>query len=168
MSEVEIAVLGVARLRELAARIRVEGRKDLARQMASAISKGIDPLRDSIRASAAETMPRRGGYNATFTKSLRFRTSQGGSGDSARVSLASYGDGQSERRDIRALEAGRLRHPVFGRSRAGARKGERVANPWAVTSIRAGFWKRGTEGAMDESVKALDHVLEEFTRRLAG
>jgi hypothetical protein len=111
-------------------------------------------------------MPRSGGYNAVFGKSLRFRVSKRLAGQTADVSLITYADGTSERRDIRALEDGRLRHPVFGRSRDGGRKGERVVNPWAVTKIRAGFHKRDTADAMDKAADALEDVIEDYAQRL--
>ena len=165
---VEVRVKGAAALHRAAAQIRAEGRKDLAKEMSKALSKAIDPVRESIRQSAGEVMPRSGGYNAVFEKYLRFRTNRTNRANEASVNLATYADGASERRDIRALERGDLRHPVYGRSRPGARKGERIANPWAVTSIRAGFWQRGTDGALDEAQEALETVIEDLAERLAG
>lgn len=164
----EVRVDGAAALHRVAAQIRAEGRKDLAGEMSRALSKATEPIRKSIRASADETMPREGGYNALFDKSLRFRNSRKNRANQASVNLATYADGQSERRDIKALERGDLRHPVRGRSRPGPRKGERIANPWAVTKIRDGFWKRGTDGAMDEAQKELEKVIEGLAKRLAG
>jgi hypothetical protein len=164
----EVRVSGAANLHKVAAQIRAEGRKDLAREMSAALTKATEPVQRAIRASAGQTMPRSGGYNAAFDKSLRFRNSRRTGGSQASVNLATYADGASERRDIKALEGGNLRHPVFGRSRPGARKGERTANPWTVTSIRAGFWKRGTDGAMDEAQKQLETVIEGLASRLAG
>lgn len=163
----EVRVEGAAILRRVAAQIRAEGRKDLSRQMSDALSKATDPVRLSIRSSASEVMPREGGYQAAFDKSLRFRMSRRQGDSQASVSLTTFADGTSERRDIKALEAGKLRHPVWGRSRPGARKGERHANPWAVTSIRAGFWKRGTDKALDEAQKELENVIEDLARKLA-
>lgn len=163
---VEVRVTGAATLHRVAAQIRAEGSKDLSRDLSRALSKASEPVRQAIRASAEETMPREGGYNAVFLKHLRFRQTKRTGSSEASVLLATYSDGQTERRDIRALERGDLRHPVFGRSRPGRRKGERVANPWAVTSIRAGFWKRGTDGAADEAEKEVTRVVDEFAKRL--
>ena len=164
----DIRVLGAANLHKVAAQIRAEGRKDLAREMSAALTKATEPIRRAIRASADQTMPREGGYQAAFDKSLRFRNSRRNQANQATVNLTTYADGSSERRDIKALEAGRLRHPVFGRSRPGRRKGERVANPWAITSILAGFHKRGTDGAIDEAEQELVKVVDDLAERLAG
>lgn len=162
----EVRVSGAATLRRVAAQMRTEGSKDLSKAMSRALSKATDPLRESIRASALETMPHEMGYAAVFDKSLRFRLQQRGGGQSATVTLVTYADGTSERRDIKRLEAGTLRHPVFGRSSAGNRKGERRAHPWAVTSIRAGFHKRGTASGMDHAEKAMSEVVQDYAQRL--
>lgn len=163
----EVRVEGAATLRKLAAHIRAEGNKSLTRQLGDALSRAADPVREAIRKSADETLPHRGGYAETFDRHLKFRTSRSNKGeDETTVSLFTYAEGESERRDIRALEAGKLRHPVYGRSRAGGRKGERIANPWSVTSIRAGFWQRGTDHALDEAQKELQNVINEFADRL--
>jgi hypothetical protein len=164
----EVRVSGAATLHRVAAQMRAEGRKDLSRAMSDALSKAAEPVKREVRASAGETMPREGGYNAAFLKSLRFRVARKGGSNSATITLTTYADGSSERRDVNALEAGRLRHPVYGRSRPGARKGERHANPWAVTSIRAGFWKRGTDNAADESARQLESVIEDYAHRLVS
>lgn len=163
----EVRVDGATTLHRVAAQIRAEGRKDLATEMSRALSRAVEPIRKSIRASADQTMPREGGYQALFDKSLRFRNSRTNRANQASVNLATYADGEGERRDIKALEGGALRHPVYGRSRPGPRKGERVANPWSVTKIRAGFWKRGTDGAMDEAAEKLEEVIDGLAKRLA-
>lgn len=162
----DVRVEGAAELRRVAAQIRAEGRKDLGREMGRALARASEPLKAGIKQSAAATMPRSGGYAAAFDKSLRFKAQQKGDGASASYTLVTYADGTSERRDIRALEAGNLRHPIFGRSRPGARKGERTANQWSVTSIRPGFHKRGTKNAADEVEKQLGVVVTDFARRL--
>jgi hypothetical protein len=118
---IDVRVEGAAELRRVAAQIRAEGNKPLAREMGRALARASDPLKTGIRESAAGTMPREGGYAAAFDKSLRFKAQQRGDGATASYTLVTYADGTSERRDIRALEAGNLRHPVFGRSRARAR-----------------------------------------------
>lgn len=162
----EVSVSGGAQIKALADRMLRESRRDLTKEMGRALTRTVAPVKKSIAQSASATMPSSGGYRSLLTKSLRFRTSQRRSGQSAQVILRTFADGQSERRDIRSLEAGKLRHPVWGRSRPGARKGERVGNPWAVTSIRAGFHKRGTDGALDDMTNRLDEVVRDFTARL--
>jgi hypothetical protein len=169
MPGLELRIEGADALHKVSAQIFREGKRNIAREMGTALSKAADPLKVSIRASAAETMPKTGGYSGVFSKSLRFRLERRNGVQQASASLITYADGAGERRDIRALEAGRLRHPVFGRSRrvgSGIQKGNRKANPWAVTSVRAGFHKRGTAHAMDDAQKQLGKVIDDYAERL--
>lgn len=165
---IEVRIQGAVSLHRLAARMRAEGQKDLVREMGDALTKAADPLKAKIRVEASDVMPAEGGYKGVFDKSLRFRVQRKGANAESDVTLTTYADGKGERRDIRALNKGNLRHPVFGRSRPGKRKGERIANPWAVTKIRDKFWDRGVEGAADEVEKRMIEVVDRFAKRLLG
>lgn len=165
----EFRIDGAATLHKVAARMRAEGRKDLSRTMGRALSQAADPLKATIRTEAEAVMPKRGGYEAVFSKSLRFRLDRRNGSQSATVQLITYAEGAGQRRDIRALERGNLRHPVFGRShrlKKGVRAGNLRANPWAVTSIRPGFHKRGTAHAMEQAQKQLTKVISDYADRL--
>jgi hypothetical protein len=70
------------------------------------------------------------------------------------VRLTTYAKGKKERRDLPSMNAGRLRHPVFGRRSA---KGKRTRG-----HHRAGFYDRGTAKAADEAEKQLLVVLDDF------
>lgn len=163
------SITGRAELRRLAAQIKATGGKGLGRELAAALQEAGKPVAESVRRSAIATMPDRGGYRADISRSLKFRTTMRASARSAALTLTTYADGTKERRDIRALDAGRLRHPVYGRSRRikrGRRAGTAQPNPWAVTAIRAGLHRRGTDGAADEAAKAVGKVLDDFKARL--
>lgn len=151
-----VRISGGDDFKKVAAQLRTEGRKDLSRQMDKALEKALVPVQKSIKLESAQTMPKSGGYAGEMSRSLRFRSQKRTGGNSASYSLVTYADGKAERRDIRALEAGNLRHPVFGNR-----------NVWALTKIRAGFHKRGTDNAADEAVKQLAAVVEDFAHRLA-
>ena len=166
----EVRVRGSATLRRVADQMRTEGRKSLARQMGSGLTKALEPVKVSIAREADEVMPESGGYQATFSRALAFRMSRRNAGTSATVILLVHADGTKQRRDIRALNRGFLRHPVYGRTRRirrGPKAGTALLNPWSVTKIRSDFFRRGTDRALDESEKRLLEVVEEFAHRLA-
>lgn len=158
----DATVTGQAQLRKLAAHIRAEGDKGLGRELARALDKTVEPVKKAIAESASRTMP--SGYAPTLTRSLRHRRTLRAAARQASIRLATFAAGDKERRDLPALEAGNLRHPVFGRSRR-TRKG-RKANPWAVTKIRPGFHARGIEKAGDEAEKQVLAVLDDYAERL--
>lgn len=151
----EVSIEGAATLHRVAARMRAQGNKDLSKGMSAALSRAIEPVRVSINAEADAAMP--SGYKDLLTGSLRHRTSRRTSNNQARVILTTYADGKAERREIRSLEAGKLRHPLFGRKKR-----------WYVTSIRPGFHERGTENAAEESRDAMIGVVREYAAKLVG
>lgn len=159
---ISVQIGGIPEILKLSAQIKATGDKGLGRQMGRAISKAMDPVKGSITASAAQTMP--SGYGPTLTRSLKHRTAVRNTARTASVRLTTSAKGESESRDLPALEAGNLRHPVFGRSRP-TRRG-RKANPWALTRIRSGFHERGTRRAADLAEKALAGVRDDFADRL--
>lgn len=161
----EFRIEGAATLHKVAAQIYAEGRRNLAREMGTALSKAADPVKVSIRTAAEATMPKHGGYAGLFSKSLRFRLERRNGQQQATAQLITYADGTKQRRDIVALNRGHLRHPVFGRSHR-LSNGSRRTNPWAVTSIRAGFHKRGTDHAIEEAQKQLGKVVDGYAKRL--
>jgi len=151
----EVRISGAQDFKKLAAQIRTEGRKDLSRQLDKALARTVVPVEKSIKLESAQTMPKSGGYAGEMSRSLRFKTQKRTGGNSASYSLITYADGKAERRDIRALEAGNLRHPIFGNRKT-----------WALTKIRPGFHKRGTDNAADEAAQQMDEVVREFAARL--
>jgi hypothetical protein len=163
----EVSIDGAATLHRVAAQMRAQGNKDLSKGMSAALSRATNPVRASIDAEASAVMP--SGYRDLLTGSLRHRTSRRASNNRAQVVLTTYADGTKERREIKALERGILRHPVFGRSRrvkSGNRAGTILPNPWAVTSIRPGFHERGTENAADAARDAMIQVVREYAAKL--
>jgi hypothetical protein len=161
---IDARITGAQQLRAVAVHIRTTGDKGLGRQFGTALGKALDPVTKAIDASAEETMP--SGYAPTLTRSLKHRRSTRTDARQATVVLATYADGKKERRDLPALEAGRLKHPVFGRFRR-TRRGDLKPNPWVSQRIRPGFHERGTETAGDEAEKQILAVVDDFTQRLA-
>jgi len=165
----EARIDGSAALKAVASKIRAEGNKGLGREMSTALLQAARPVQASIRTEADKVMPSRGGYRAILSRSLKFRTSTRGAGRVASFRLLTYAEGTKERRDIRRLNLGELRHPVYGRSRRirrGARAGTILRNPWSVTRITPGFHDRGTADAADAAEEEMLDVLADFAARL--
>jgi hypothetical protein len=166
----EARIDGATALKQFADHLKREGDKGLAKQMSRALGKAVEPVKASIEAEAEKTMPSSGGYASLLTKSLRHRMSRRTGTREAQIRLTTYADGTEEKRDLPRLEKGELRHPVWGRSRKlkrGHRAGTIIRNPWAVTSIRPGFHRRGTDEAIDKAQDALLGVIQDYARRLA-
>lgn len=160
---VEVRIGGVAEILKLSKQIKATGDKGLGRQMSTAVTKAMEPVKLAITASAETTMP--SGYAPTLTRSMKHRVTTRASTRTASVRMVTTAAGEKETRDLPRLEKGELRHPVFGRVRR-TRRGLQK-NPWSTTRVEPGFHRRGTEDAADEAEKALGTVLDDFAARLA-
>jgi hypothetical protein len=149
----EVSIQGAAAYKRVAAQMRAEGNKDLSRKMSDALSRSLAPVRASIETEAGKAMP--SGYRGLLTGSLRHRMSRRNAGQTARIILATYADGKQERRDVRSLNKGVLRHPLWGRKKV-----------WYVTAITPGFHDRGVEDALEQAQDAMISVVEDFAARL--
>lgn len=163
----EIEISGAAKLTAAAKQIKAVGNRGLGTKMRARLQEAVKPIQDDIRAEVNSVMPKSGGYRETLSRTLRFRTSIKSSARSASVKLKTYAEGKAALRDIRTLDAaGKLRHPVYGRSRRtkfGVKK-----NPWAVTTIRPGFWTRPVNNAAPHVRAALGKVLDDVIAELKG
>lgn len=163
-------IQGAAQYRALARQFAAEGRKGLGPQLRRHLQAADREIEASIDRSAEATMPSRGGYRGVYTRSQRHKASIRATAHTAVLTITTFADGRSQRRDIRRLNEGQLRHPVYGRSRRlrrGRRAGTAIPNPWATTAIRPGFWTRPTAQAGPVIEKGFGRALDELTQRLA-
>jgi hypothetical protein len=148
---------GGDQLRKVVAQVRAEADKGLGKELSKALERAMVPVRQAIEVSAGEVMPKRGGYAGILTRSLKHRRTTRASSRDASVRLTSSAKGKVENRDLPSLNAGALRHPVFGRRKT-----------WTVTAIRAGFHDRAVEkagpGAEDEVLKVLDDFIDRLAK----
>jgi hypothetical protein len=151
----DVKISGADQIHALAKHIKALGDAGLGREMGRALTKAVDPIGKSINKEAAAVAP--SGYEPTLTSSLKHRRTLRASRTQASVRLTTTAKGKAENRDLPSLNAGKLRHPVFGRRR----------KTWAVTAIPSGFYDRGTKNAADAAEKQLLVVLDDFTQRLS-
>lgn len=153
--------VGGRELHELAKRCRQADDKKLVARLRRGLSNATSDADSAIRDAFHEAMPKRGGYADVLAASMRVRKSVRLSGSTARVEVIVHADGARERRDLPRLNQGRLRHPVWGRSRRLA-SGRRRANPWATTTVPAGAFDRAVDQVartvLDEMTKVHDDI----------
>ena len=143
----------------------------LGKDLAKGLSKAVKPLKPAISAEASATLPKRGGYNAVMSKSVRARSSVRADRLSALISVTIYSAGRKERRDIVKVDSGVLRHPVFGRSRRlrrGNRAGTHIRNPWSATSVPPGVATRPIDDVGPRVSVAVGQVVDDLMRKLKG
>lgn len=124
------------------AELERQGRRELRAQLRKIISAETKPARIKLRDATREALPKGGGIShkkggaahsmsrwAGVMPSLSIHES--GSNVGATVKLGKKGH------DFKALNRGRLRHPVFGR-RTGP-------NDWWNQSVESGWWDRAKD-----------------------
>jgi len=137
--------------RHLAHRLRKAAARDLVREVRSAKVNAVKPLQAEIKAEAARTLP--GRYAGVMSKDVKVTTQTRGTTLRVRV----FARGRAELRDVAAVNAGILRHPLFGnRSR------------WFRQRVRPGFVDRPVNDLSDrvlrEAAEGVGDVLQKIAR----
>ena len=151
----EVKVTGGAELRQVQNRLRVIGDKGLGKQMSKALRDAAKPLQPAVRKEAVAAMP--SGYGPTLAKSLRFRTAIKETAHTADVVVRVYGDGRRERREVPALNRGRLRHPLYGNR-----------NRWFDQRVRPGFVDRPADRLMPEAARQMRAVISYVAEQIGA
>jgi hypothetical protein len=112
--------------RILASRLRAAGPKQ-RKEYNTALRKAAKPMSAAVSADLGHYMPRRGGYLGVLAGSLVVRVLPRAGG----VVIRAFASGRTRRRDVRSLERGRLRHPLYGRwaTKSGKPTGYNTARP---------------------------------------
>lgn len=166
-----VEVVGVDRFRVVTRRLRAAAdRKELTRELRQGILDAVPALKDAVKADAAGYLP--DAYAAELVEQLRFTTSLRLTGDQVTVTVTAAAVGvKGHPRQVATMEAGRLKHPVFGRTRALRRHAVHRAtsqvNPWVTQTVKPGFVTKPMLAARPavrrEIERAVDRVLDKIT-----
>jgi len=146
-------VLGQDQLKILGAKLKVADKR-LRLDMGKEIRKVTAPLVEELHKSAADTLPRSGGLAGVMASTpIRTSITNGRNGVGVRLRAA----GRPPARSVASMDAGRLRHPVFGNR-----------STWVNQSVKPGWWSKPLEStALKAEVQAgIEHALDETARRL--
>lgn len=147
-------ITGANQLGDLARDLKAIGDKELRKELLRGIQKAAKPLaKVAAPAAARNRLPRAGGLNefvATSKFAVRTRTSARNPG----VRIVGTKTGH----DIKAMDAGKVRHPVRG------------TNVWVLQNIEPGWW---TNGLSDSIVappvrKEILAVMDDIIRKIAN
>jgi hypothetical protein len=146
---VDIEVRGTAELRAAARALR-EAERQLKARMDRGLRRIGREFQKDIR-TAAGRLP--SGYAPVMAAAVKVSTSLRSGG----VSLRVYAPGKSEQRDVRSIDEGRLRHPVFGHR-----------DRWVAQRVRPGFvgdpTRQLAEHIQDDIEAAVDEAVATATR----
>lgn len=152
---VDLRVDGADQLARVAKVLRTTGNATLRRELYAGIQRATKPLKAAAKDAARAQLPKRGGLNEFVAGSkLATRSRGGGRTPGVRITATKTGG-----HDLRAIDNGRLRHPVFGNRAA-----------WVTQSVKPGwFTKTMQDGApvvRKEIVSVLDDVADQLAREV--
>jgi hypothetical protein len=157
-----VQVTGQKDLYRMAHNLHAAGQKGLKRELDKASRQAGNILADEVRKSTKAYIPQKfeSGFDTAFETKVEVRLLAG-----RRITVVFYARGKSVNRDIRAMNAGRLRHPVFGRFRR-LKDGSRQANPWVEQRIRPGLVDEPAERAVPRARKKIEDAIERVSQQI--
>ena len=136
---------------------RFEGRREVTKALRKRIREPLPGVRKAIRRRALESLPKGGGLNVWAAKtrvSAKVSTSARGAG----VKLKGSRKSTKGKADLRRMDAGRVRHPSWGRRRPG---------DWHTQRVEPGYFTKPAAEVdqwRDACLKAVDEALEVIRR----
>ena len=147
---VDVRIIGSEQLEDIGRRLKEAGDKNLRRELLRGMNRATKPAKQAVKEAALRELPARGGLNRVIA-SARVSTRTRAGGRNPAVFLTGTKSGH----DLRSINRGRLRHPVFG-------------NDWWVSqTIPAGWWSRTLTEQGPEIRREVVNVLDDMARRLA-
>lgn len=134
--------------------------KDLQKRVSAAMREVARPIGRQVLEEGARALPSRGGFASYVEEKGRVLVSNSLRGRVASVEVILRNKGVQ----FKAIDAGRLRHPVFAR-------GTQARNdwPWVTQAIRPGAFSRPFEEkaatARGEIIEAAQGVLDQVARK---
>ncbi len=141
-------------LRYVAGQLRKAAAKDLKDELRKAQRKALAPLQKEIKAEALAILPKRGHYNVVMSKAVKVSILGAGT---SRLQARVYAVGKAEQRDVAQVNAGILRHPLFGKRKS-----------WHTTRVKRGFvdnaFDRVADRMLEEAGQAVQLIIDKIAR----
>lgn len=157
---VEVRVTGAHQLERLGLELKAMGEegKGLRRNLLTSLRVAAQPLAQAAKDSAREKLPKSGGLNEYIANSkIAARTRL--TGPRVGVRIVAKKSGGRKGHDLEAMDAGKFRHPVFGRSSKRTK--------WVQQSVEPGWFTEPMKKATPEMEAAALAALELTARELA-
>ncbi|WP_374457711.1 hypothetical protein [Nocardioides sp.] len=151
----DFEVRGADDVDALVRRIRTHAdAKALRRELNAGLNRVTKGVREDMKASIGPSLPSRGGLAALVMARVSL-TTQAASGRSAGVRIRA----RHRDYDLRRMNEGRLRHPVFGNRGAWVQQTE---------GVDPGFLDESFEKSKPEVARGIQRVLDDIARKVEG
>lgn len=134
---------------------KFEGRREVTSQLRKEIRRPIPSVRAAVKRRALDVLPRGGGLNVWVSRTkvtAKIRLA----GRAAGVQLKGSRKSAKDKSDLRRLDAGKVRHPSWGR-RGGDQWHSQAVTPGFFTkpSAEVDQWRAAVERALDNAVEVI-------------
>jgi hypothetical protein len=155
---VDVRVYGAEDIARVAAEVRRFGNgREIPNKMAKRIRRAVPPIRRAVKASAVATLPSGGGLGSWVARA-GVRASVRRGGRSAGIALVSGRRSQGGRSDLRRINEGRTRHPLWGNRRH-----------WYPQTVTPGYFDRAVEGdGLDAFRREVNDAIGDAVREVFG
>ncbi len=145
----DLRIEGQQQLHEVYKELKRVGDTELRKQLNRAIRESTKPMKDAVKASALDRLPKRGGLAQLIANSKITSPVKKGS-QTAGVTIKA-----TNQHDVAAMNKGNLRHKVWGK--AWAKKTQQISAGWFSDPIEArrGDVQKSVEGALQEVARQL-------------
>lgn len=117
--------------------------------------RAVPLFRKAVKERALDTLPKRGGLNEWVAAStVKAKTTV--TGERINIHLTGGRNSQGGESDLKRIDAGRARHPTWGR---------RTRGSWFVTTVQSGFftepaadptpWTEAADAALDQALEVI-------------
>lgn len=151
----DITLRGTEDVDALVRRIRTHAdAKALRKELYAGLNRVTKPVREDMRASIGPSLPSRGGLAALVMAKASLTTSAT-AGRNAGVRIRA----RHKEYDLKRLNEGRLRHPVFG-----------SRSVWVeqTAGINPGFLDESFEKQKPEIARGIQRVMDDIARKVEG
>jgi hypothetical protein len=143
---IQFSVGGVDKFNALMLRLK-DGDKQVRLAFLRAVRAAVAPLKDSVKSSALELLPKRGGLAAKIAASkYGIRTS------ATTVSFQTVSPFE-----IKTIDQGIVRHPVFGHP-----------IKWVSEPVTPGFWSKPAEADVNDIRVAVSVAIDKVAKQIEG
>lgn len=151
----DVKITGADQMEKLGRDLRAAGAKTLRKEFMRAGRELGKPVADAFKAAALADLPKKGGLNEWVAKRMKTKTQIRLSGKNVGISFVTRHKGERGLSDLKALNAGRVRYPLFG-----------DRDHWYVHGVAPGFIFRAfdamSEDVRNEFLAAVDRTTEQL------
>ena len=130
---------------KMAKELEKQGRRDLRKTLRKVLTDATKPARREMRDATRAALPKKGGLSKWAGKMPALTIHESGPSVGATIKLGRKGH------DFKALNRGRVRHPLFGNR-----------DHWYVEGIESGWWDEARKRIEPQVRQSVDEAMHKY------